>query len=92
LAWRRSPRSGGALTVDGGAAVNALIAADIAYAEAHPSSYANTLIPGANGHAFGYGQGFVVDPAPGPQVGEGLLGFAAMSVMLIAARYRGLIV
>jgi hypothetical protein len=30
--------------------------------------------------------------APGPNVGEGLLGFAAMSALLIAARYRGLIV
>ena len=30
--------------------------------------------------------------APGPNVGEGLLGFAAMTALLIGARYRGLFV
>jgi hypothetical protein len=34
----------------------------------------------------------VVVTARGPNVGEGFLGFAAMSVLLIAVRYRGLIV
>jgi len=33
-----------------------------------------------------------ITPAPAPNVGEGLLGFAAMSALLIVARYRGLLV
>ncbi len=80
---------GAALGVDGGA-LNGQIAADIALAQADPSTYANTLFPGAGGDAFGPGQ--ALTQAPGPNVGEGLLGFAAMTTLLIAARYRGLIV
>ena len=34
----------------------------------------------------------VSQSSPGPNLGEGLLGFAAMSALLIAVRYRGLIV
>ena len=82
--------NGNSLTVDGGATLNAQIAADIAFAEANPASYANTLFPGGDGQAFGTGQAFT--EAPGPKVGEGLLGFAAMTALLIAVRYRGLIV
>jgi hypothetical protein len=80
---------GAALGVDGGA-LNGQIAADIALAQANPSSYANTLFPGAGGDPFGPGQ--ALTQAPGPNVGEGLLGFAAMTTLLVAARYRGLIV
>ena len=36
------------------------------------------------------GQALVL--APGPNMGEGLLGFAAMTALLIGARYRGLFV
>jgi len=82
--------NGNSLTVDGGAIVNALIAADYAYGLANPASYALTLYPGASGQAFGGTQGFVT--ASGPNVGEGLLGFVAMTALLIGVRYRGLLV
>ena len=35
---------------------------------------------------------FDLASAPGPNVGEGLLGFAAISVLLIAVRFRSLVV
>jgi hypothetical protein len=34
----------------------------------------------------------VTQTSPGPNIGEGLVGFAAMSALLIAIRYRGLVV
>jgi hypothetical protein len=48
--------------------------------------------PVNTGQVGSYDISLTITAAPGPNVGEGLLGFAAMSVMLIAARYRGLIV
>ena len=81
---------GSALTVDGGA-LNGQIAADIAFAAANPL-FTNSwsLIPGAGGEAFGPGQ--ALQTAPAPNMGEGLLGFAAMTALLIGVRYRGLFV
>jgi len=70
--------NGNTLTVDGSSAVNALIASDIAYAEANPASYSLSLFPGANGQAFGYGQAFtpgVPEPATWAMM---LLGFASL--------------
>ncbi|MGA9600200.1 MAG: hypothetical protein WBS22_08105 [Methylocystis sp.] len=63
-----------------------LLTTYLAEAEAHPldSSLPWGLLP-LNGS-----QQLVT--APGPNVGEGLLGFAAMTALLIGARYRGLFV
>jgi hypothetical protein len=70
--------NGNSLSVDGGSAINALITSDILYAEAHPSSYSISLFPGANGQAFGSGQGFspgVPEPATWAMM---LVGFAGL--------------
>jgi hypothetical protein len=70
--------NGNTLGVDGGSAINALIASDILYAEAHPSSYSISLFPGADGQAFGSGQGFspgVPEPATWAMM---LVGFAGL--------------
>ena len=84
---------GTALTVNGG--TDPAILADIAYAAANPYYGVWSVIPGVNGQnpfdgVTYVGQGLVT--APGPNVGEGLLGFAAMTALLIGARYRGLFV
>ncbi len=84
---------GTALTVNGG--TDPAILADIAYAAANPFYGVWSVIPGVDGqNPFGgvtyVGQALVT--APGPNVGEGLLGFAAMTALLIGARYRGLFV
>jgi len=68
---------------------------DIAYAAANPYYGVWSVIPGVNGQnpfdgVTYLGQALVT--APGPNVGEGLLGFAAMTALLIGARYRGLFV
>jgi hypothetical protein len=78
------------LNVDGGA-LNGQIAADITFAQANPLFHNSwSLIPGAGGAAFGPGQ--ALQTASGPNMGEGLLGFAAMTALLIGARFRGLFV
>ena len=84
---------GSALTVNGG--TDPAILADIAYAAANPYYGVWSVIPGVNGQnpfdgVTYLGQALVT--APGPNVGEGLLGFAAMTALLIGARYRGLFV
>jgi hypothetical protein len=84
---------GTALTVNGG--TDPAILADIAYAAANPYYGVWSVIPGVNGQnpfdgVTYVGQGLVT--APGPHLGEGLLGFAAMTALLIGARYRGLFV
>ena len=73
--------NGNTESVSGSPTVNALIATDIAYAVAHPSSYSLSLFPGANGQAFGYGQVFssgVPEPSTWAMmiVGFAGLGFA----------------
>jgi PEP-CTERM motif len=73
--------NGNSLTVTGSPAVNALIASDIAYAVAHPAAYSVSLFPGADGQAFGSGQGFspgVPEPSTWAMMLLGLagLGFA----------------
>jgi len=50
--------NGNTLSVTGSAAVDALIAANVAYAEAHPAPYSLSLFPGADGEAFGSSQAF----------------------------------
>ena len=70
--------NGNSLTVDGGSLVNGLIAANIAYAEAYPASYSVSLFPGADGQAFGSGQGFspgVPEPSTWAML---LVGFAGL--------------
>jgi PEP-CTERM motif len=70
--------NGNNLTVDGSSTVNDLIASDILYAEANPSSYSISLFPGTNGQAFGSGQGFspgVPEPATWAMM---LVGFAGL--------------
>jgi hypothetical protein len=70
--------NGHTLAVDGSAAVNILIANNVAYAEAHPQSYSLSLFPGANGDAFGAGQAFsttVPEPATWAMM---LLGFMSL--------------
>ncbi len=65
-------------TVTGSPTVNALIAADVAYAVAHPAAYSSSLFPGANGVAFGAGQGFssaVPEPSTWAMM---LMGFAGL--------------
>jgi hypothetical protein len=54
-----------------------------------------SVIPGVNGQNPYLGvtySGQALVTAPGPKLGEGLLGFAAMTALLIGARYRGLFV
>jgi PEP-CTERM motif len=62
----------------GSSAINALIAADVTFAEAHPTPYSLSLFPGANGEAFGAGQAFSgAIPEPGTWAMM-LLGFAGL--------------
>jgi hypothetical protein len=84
--------NGNTLSVTGSPTVTALIASDEAYAMANPASYANTIFPGTDGQALAAGNGQALTEAPGPNMGQGLLGFAAMTALLIGARYRGLFV
>jgi hypothetical protein len=57
------------------------------------STLNQTGLPIGSGQLQGsYDIALSVTAAPGPNVGEGLLGFAAMSALLIAARCRGLLV
>ena len=70
--------NGHSLSVTGSSAINALIAADVAFAEAHPTPYSLSLFPGANGEAFGAGQAFSgAIPEPGTWAMM-LLGFAGL--------------
>jgi hypothetical protein len=72
--------NGNSLTVTGSATVNALIASDVAYAEAHPEAYSFSLFPGANGDAFGAGQAFSgAAPEPGTWAMM-LLGFVGLGL------------
>jgi hypothetical protein len=71
-------QNGNNLTVTGSSTVNDLIASDIAYAVAHPAAYSISLFPGADGQAFGSGQGFsagVPEPSTWAMM---LLGFAGL--------------
>ena len=70
--------NGNTETVTGSAAVNALIASDILYAEAHPAAYSLSLFPGANGEAFGYGQAFSSGVPEASTWAMMLLGFAGL--------------
>ena len=71
--------NGNSLTVNGSSTVNDLIAGYIAYAEAHPAPYSVSMFPGANGQAFGNGQGFTTG-VPEPSTWAMMLaGFAALS-------------
>ena len=70
--------NGNSLSVTGSSAINALIAANVAFAEAHPTPYSLSLFPGANGEAFGSGQAFSgAIPEPGTWAMM-LLGFAGL--------------
>jgi len=74
--------------------INTAIGTWVAYAEANPL-YSNgwSVIPGLNGqNPNGVYPGQALVTAPGPKVGEGLLGFVAMLALLIGVRYRGLFV
>jgi len=54
-----------------------------------------SIIPGVNGQNPYLGvtySGQALVTAPGPKMGEGLLGFFAMTALLIGVRYRGLFV
>jgi PEP-CTERM motif len=71
-------QDGNNLTDAGSLTVNGLIASDIAYAVAHPATYSISLFPGADGQAFGSGQGFstgVPEPSTWAMM---LLGFAGL--------------
>ena len=70
--------NGNSLTVDGGSTINALISSDIAWAKAHPASYSVSLFPGANGQAFGSGQGFSPGVPEASTWAMMLLGFASL--------------
>jgi hypothetical protein len=58
-----------------------------------PVNLGNTPETGAFQLAYFRGvDSYYIASAPGPNVGEGMLGFAAMTALLIGVRYRGLFV
>ncbi len=70
--------NGNSLTVTGSAAIDALIAANVVYAEAHPTPYSLSLFPGSNGEAFGSSQAFsgaIPEPSTWAMM---LVGFAGL--------------
>jgi len=71
-------QNGNSLTVIGSSTVNDLIASDIAYAVAHPATYSISLFPGADGQAFGSGQGFSSGVPEASTWAMMLLGFAGL--------------
>ena len=70
--------NGHSLSVTGSSAINALIAANVAFAEAHPTPYSLSLFPGANGEAFGSGQAFSGGRSRAWTWAMMLLGFAGL--------------
>ena len=90
----------GDFTAGGGALTNVFGLATTAgqvYAVAGTQVYSvnlstAALTPLGNWGGSRLGQAFGEAAAPGPNLGEGLFGFAAMTALLIGVRYRGLFV